>query len=207
MPGDSAYARSIVLKSYRFNRLSIAAILLVVSSLALASLSCQIDIGGPSRPGEFISADPSLATEVTDEWSRSISEAVSSGQVMVIFTEAQITGFVIQRMTDHPTPLLEQPQIYLQEGQIQVYGILERGIFKATTLIRVEPMIDEDGQLSLKIAEASVGPIPAPDLLLESISAVITEALTGSVGTLATGIRITSLAISNGEMSIVGEIR
>lgn len=195
------------MKSSNFTRSSEVVIFLVVSILALAAMACQIDVGGPNSPGEFISADPSLATEVSDGWSQAISEAVSSGQVMVIFTEAQITGFVMQRMEDDPTPLLHQTQIYLREGQIQVYGTLERGIFTAKTLIRVEPIIKDDGQLSLKIAEASVGPIPAPDLLLESISAVITEALTGSVGSLATGIRITSLAISNGEMSIVGEIR
>ena len=125
----------------------------------------------------------------------------------MIFNEIQMTGFFTHRLNTESSPLLQEPQIYLRDGQIQVYGIFERGILKSSVLLRVEPSIDVDGQLSLQVIEASVGPIPAPDLLLESISAVITEALTGSVGSLATGIRITSLAISNGEMSIVGEIR
>jgi hypothetical protein len=113
----------------------------------------------------------------------------------------------MQRLEIDPTPLLRNPQIYLRQGQIQVYGTFERGILKAAALVRVEPSIDEAGELSLRLVEASVGPIPAPELLKESISAILTEALTGSIGSLATGIRLTSVAISNGEMSIVGEIR
>jgi hypothetical protein len=73
--------------------------------------------------------------------------------------------------------------------------------------VRVEPIIDAEGQLKLRLVEAKVGPIPAPELLMESLSAVLTEALTGSIGSLATGMRLTSVAIANGEMSIVGEIR
>jgi hypothetical protein len=175
--------------------------------MLVASLACQIDIGGPERPGELIYPDDAQATEVAQTWSQAISDSVSGGQVIVMFNETQITGFVAQRLQADPNSLIEEPQIYLRQGQIQVYGIFERGIVKSATLVRVEPSIDADGQLSLRLVEVSVGPIPAPELLMESISAVLTEALTGSIGSLATGIKITSVAISNGEMSIVGEKR
>ncbi|TFH36062.1 MAG: hypothetical protein E4G99_05830 [Anaerolineales bacterium] len=175
--------------------------------LLLASIACKVDVGGPERPGQLIHVDPEKATDVAQGWSQAITEATSSGQVTVLFTEEQITGFVMQRLQADPTPLLKEPQIYLRQGQIQVYGIFERGIFKAAALVRVEPSIDGDGQLTFRLVEAKVGPVPAPELLMESISAVLTEALTGSIGSFATGIRIRSLAISDGEMSIVGEIR
>jgi hypothetical protein len=36
---------------------------------------------------------------------------------------------------------------------------------------------------------------------------MITEAFTGSIGPLATGIRLTAVAIDNGEMAIQGQVR
>jgi hypothetical protein len=132
---------------------------------------------------------------------------VETGQVTILFDERQFTGFLQTRMQANDTPLLINPQIYLRDGQILVHGIFERGILKATALLRIEPMVGSEGELSLRLEEATVGPVPAPDLLKESVSALLTEALTGSVGSLATGIRITSIAISDGEMAIVGELR
>jgi hypothetical protein len=207
MPRGSDIVRSQILYSLSVTRSPKLRIRLAAGTLLLASIACQIDVGGPDRPGQIIPADETLATEVAEGWSRAISEAASSGQVMVLFTETQITGFVMQRLQADPSPLLAQPQIYLRDGQIQVYGVLERSIFKGAALVRVEPSIDAEGQLTFRLVEAKVGPIPAPELLMESISTVLTEALTGSIGSLATGIRITSIAIADGEMSIVGEIR
>ena len=60
---------------------------------------------------------------------------------------------------------------------------------------------------SFELTTAEVGPIPAPGALKDSVSAILTEAFTGTLGSLATGIRVTSLAITNGEMAIVGELR
>ena len=189
------------------NRLSVSSLLIVACSLLFASLACQIDIGGPERPGALIQANEQQATEVAQTWSQALDDAVSSGQVTILFNENQVSGFVTQRLQADPDPIIKDPQIYLRQGQIQVFGIFERGILKSAVLLRIEPLVDAEGQLSLQVVEVSVGPIPAPELLMESISAVLTEALTGSFGSLATGLRITSVAISEGEMAIVGEIR
>ena len=182
------------------------AILVLITTL-LALLACQIDIGGPASPGVRITNDPAKSTEVAQTWAQAFTDAVTTGQVQVIFNEAQITSFFAQRLLTREDPLIGDPQVYLRDGQIQVHGILEQGILKSSALFRVEPEIDADGQLSLQVVEASVGPIPAPQILMETISIVLTEALTGTFGSLATGIKITSIAISHGEMAIVGEIR
>ncbi len=206
MPGDLQPARCILLNLMppRTQRLSL---LCVILSLTLGSLACQIDLGGPDRPGQIIQPDNTQATEVANIWAQAISDAVTSGQVTVLFNETQMTGFFAQRIGADQNALITAPQIFLRDGQIQVYGVVERGILKSAVLMRVEPRIAADGQLSLQLVEASVGPVPAPDFLMDTISAVLTEALTGSIGSFATGIKITSVAISNGEMAIVGAIR
>ncbi len=118
-----------------------------------------------------------------------------------------MTAFLAERIADREQPLIRNPQVYLRGGQIQVFGIAERGIFKANVLITVSPEITSEGDITFQLAEASLGPVPAPSALKSTISAVLTEAFTGSIGSLATGIRISSLAIADGQMTIAGELR
>jgi hypothetical protein len=118
-----------------------------------------------------------------------------------------MTAFLAERIADREQPLIRNPQVFLRDNQIQVFGIAERGILKASVLITVAPEITSEGEISFQISEASVGPVPAPSALKSTISAVLTEAFTGSIGSLATGIRISSLAIADGQMTIVGELR
>jgi uncharacterized protein YpmS len=125
----------------------------------------------------------------------------------VLINESQVTAFLAERIAEREQPLIRNPQVYLRDNQIEVFGVAERGILKANILITVEPEITEEGEVTFQLSEASVGPVPAPSALKSTISAVLTEAFTGSIGSLATGIRISSLTIADGQMAIVGELR
>jgi len=74
-------------------------------------------------------------------------------------------------------------------------------------LICITPAVSAEGELSFDLTQAKFGPIPAPSALKDSVSAILTEAFTGTIGSLATGIKISTIAISDGEMGIVGEVR
>ncbi|MEJ2607350.1 MAG: hypothetical protein P8Z41_11835, partial [Anaerolineales bacterium] len=89
----------------------------------------------------------------------------------------------------------------------QIYGTTNNGPFTANVLIGVTPVINADGELTFDLTRAEFGPIPAPSALKDTVSAILTEAFTGTIGSLATGIRISTIAISDGEMGIVGELR
>ena len=94
-----------------------------------------------------------------------------------------------------------------QNVQMQIFGIFDQGPFLANALLIVMPSIDAEGQISFELTQADIGPLPIPGALKDTISAILTEAFTGTIGSLATGIRITSIAIADGEMAIVGELR
>jgi len=172
--------------------------------LFLATIACQIHLGGPKAPGEPI---PTSTTDLTEVWQAAITGALTTGQVMVILDEAQLTTFIARRLETHETPLLRQPQVYLRQNAIQVFGTIERDFLKANVLLAITPLVDPDGNITLELTTAEFGPIPAPNALKETISAVLTEAFTGSFGSLATGIRVTTLAINDGQLAIVGELR
>jgi uncharacterized protein YpmS len=182
-------------------------ILLTLVSLLLTTLACQIDVGGPEAPGGSIPIQPSSADELQSNWRSTIENAAETGQVNILIDEVQVTALLAKRIEARDEPLIQNPQVYLRENQIQVFGIAKRGILTANVLITVKPLITEEGEISFELSEASVGPVPAPSALKSTISAVLTEAFTGSIGSLATGIRIASLAIADGQMTIVGELR
>jgi hypothetical protein len=175
--------------------------------MLLATIACQIHLGGPKAPGEPIPTHPATTNEISEVWQAAITGALTTGQVMVILDEVQLTTFIALRLETHETPLLRQPQVYLRQNAIQVFGTTERGFLKANVLLAITPLVDPDGNITLELTTAEFGPIPAPNALKETISAVLTEAFTGSFGSLATGIRVTTLAINNGQLAIVGELR
>ena len=179
----------------------------VLILLLLATIACQIHLGGPKAPGEPIPTHPATSEDLTEVWQAAISGALTTGQVMVILDEVQLTTFIAHRLETDETPLLRQPQVYLRENAIQVFGTTERDFLKANVLLAITPLVDPDGNITLELTTAEFGPIPAPNALKETISAVLTEAFTGSFGSLATGIRVSTLAINEGQLAIVGELR
>jgi hypothetical protein len=90
---------------------------------------------------------------------------------------------------------------------IEIYGHTQQGVLAADVLITVTPVLQPDGTISFDVTSADLGPLPAPASLRQSVSAMLTEALTSPLGSLATGFRITTLVVDGGEVAVVGEIR
>jgi hypothetical protein len=173
----------------------------------LAILACQIEVGGPEPPGAPIPTLEGGQELLSSTWDQALETALTTGQVIVIINETQLTTFLSSELAEREDPALQSPQVYLQQDTIQIYGIVDQGPFLANALLVIQPRIESDGQLSFELTQADVGPLPLPDALKNTISAILTEAFTGTIGSLATGVRITSIAISDGEMAIVGELR
>jgi hypothetical protein len=128
-------------------------------------------------------------------------------QLIVILSEQQLTSFLAARLSAQSDPLLEKPQVYLRAGQIQIFGSAVQETWSANLAISIAPSIDPEGRIDLVIVSVELGPFPAPDALRESLSVLLSEAFTGEVGPFATGIKLTSIAIADGQIALVGEIR
>ena len=182
------------------------AIAFVLASLFLSTLACQIDVGGPEPPFPPLTADGPAANEVTNLWQAALESALDSGEVMLILDENQLNAFVANRLAVEDSLLLE-PQVFLRDSAIQVYGYVIQGIIRANIHLSISPILDQEGRITFELSSASVGPIPVPEAVKSTISAILTEAFTGTLGSLATGIRVSSLVISDGHLAIVGELR
>ena len=183
--------------------------------LVLTSLACMINVGGPdysSLPTIPVSAE--AAASIQDEIRRAVEAAAQTGVITVNLTEPQITSYLAARLQTDPSlqqsdnkPLITEPQVYLRDAQMQIYGKTQQGMFTANIGIIVNMGVDANGQPQIDVVSADFGPFPAPEGLKDAITAMVREAYTGSLGPVATGLRIDSIAISNGVMTVTGRIR
>ena len=188
---------------------------LFLTILLLTSLACTIFVGGPdysSLPPIPVSAE--AAESIKAEIQRAMQAAAESGVITVNLTEPQITSYLAARLQTDPSlqqsdkkPLITDPQVYLRDGQMQIYGKTQQGMFTANIGIIVNMGVDVNGQPQIDVVSADFGPFPAPEGLKDALTAMVREAYTGSLGPVATGLRIEAISIANGVMTITGRIR
>jgi hypothetical protein len=189
-------------------------LLLFFTTLMLASLACTVFVGGPDYSDRTpIPVSNDAAESLKDEIQRAFEAGATTGEVTIYITETQITSVLALRLqTDQnlqqdSKPLITDPQVYLRDGQMQIFGKTEQGMFAANIGIIVSVGVDENGKSKIEIVSADFGPLPAPEGINNAISAMIQEAYTGSVGPVATGLRIQTISIADGVMTISGRIK
>ncbi len=183
-------------------------------ALILTSLACTVFVGGPDYSSlPIIPVSAQAIQSMRDEVTRAFAEGAQTGTVTLNFTEEQLTSYVAARLQNDTSlqqdnkPLITDPQVYLRDGQMQIYGKTKQGMFTANIGITVNVGVDENGQPKIDIASADFGPLPAPKGLTAAITAMVSEAYTGSLGPVATGLRIETISIANEIMTISGRIR
>jgi hypothetical protein len=176
-------------------------------ALLAATLACQIDIGGPEQPGPPIPVSTEVAGQVGLSWKSAVDAAGPGGEVSVTFDESQITSFLASRLSGEDQPLIREAQAYLRDGLIQIFGVTQQGVLSATVLVAISPQVTPEGDVKIEVVSIDLGPLPVPDALKDSLSAILTEAFSGSFGPLATGLRATSIRVADGQITITGKIR
>ncbi len=201
-----------LVREMKINKLGL---LLFLLSLVITSIACTIFVGGPdysNLPPIPVSAE--AAESIKEELKRAFEAGLETGVVTINITEPQITSYLAARLQTDPglqqsdkKPLMTDPQVYLRDGQMQIYGKTQQGIFTANIGIIVSVGVDADSQPLIEITSADFGPFPVPKGLKDAITAMVREAYTGSLGPVATGLRIETISIANGVMTITGRIR
>jgi hypothetical protein len=175
--------------------------------LILAILACTLNIGGPAYPDHYIPVSTEAAGELQFAMQTAAAVGEASGQETLVITEPQLTSYLAARLEAQEQPLFTKPQVYLQDGQVQIYGTAQQGYIQANIKIVLTAGIDEQGQPKIELTAADFGPLPVPAGLKEAISAAVQEAYTGAIGPIATGFRLESITISNGTMTIIGHTK
>jgi hypothetical protein len=185
-----------------------------ILTLILASLACTIFVGGPDYSDRApVPVSKDAADGLREDVKRSFEEGLTSGVVTIRITESQITSVLAlrlqsdQNLQENKQPIITDPQVYLRDGQMLIYGRTRQGFFTANIGIVVSVGAGENFKPKIEVTSADFGPFPVPDGLKDAISAMIEEAYTGSLGPVATGLRVESITIVDGVMTILGRIR
>jgi len=178
-----------------------------LSVLLMAVLACTINIGGPAYPDQHIPVSTEAAGELQSGWQTAVAAGAESGQVRLVVTEPQLTSYLAAQLQTQAQPLFTDPQVYLRNGQIQIYGTAMQGYFQANILIVVTAGVDPQGQILIDVTTADFGPMPVPAGLKDTVTAAIQEAYTGTIGPAAIGFRLEGITVANGAMTISGRTK
>jgi hypothetical protein len=178
-----------------------------VFTLILAVLACTMNIGGPDYPTPAIPVSTEAVGELQSSLETAVAAGAESGQISLTFTEPQLTSYLYYKLQAQSQLLITDPQVYLRDSQLQVYGNARKGYFEATARIILTAGVDDQGQLKIELTSANFGSLPVPNGLKEIFTATIQEAYTGALGPVATGFRLQSITIADGTMTIVGQTK
>jgi hypothetical protein len=182
-------------------------IMLAAFTLILASLACTINAGGPEYPKTPIPVSTEAIGSLDQQLQAAQTAAAQNGLLSLSINETQITSLLAARLETQTDPFLRDPQVYLRDGQIQVYGKARKGDVEATVRVILSASIDPEGKPVVSVVSADFGPLPAPEGLNNTISAFIGEAFTGSLGPAAIGMRLETISIADGVMTLTGKMQ
>jgi hypothetical protein len=178
---------------------------MTVLALAAASLACNM--GGvlataTPRPTP-IPVSSEAAGELQDVWATAIAGS-KDGQVSVVMTEEQLTSAIAINLAQNPDTPIKDPQVLLRNGKMTITANAALQGVKSPVTIVTSAAPDADGVLKVSIEEAKFGVLPMPAALLDSVSSMINEVVSGQFGPQGTGIKITAVTIADGQMVLTG---
>jgi len=177
------------------------------ASLFFITIACQLNLGGPEIPSEPIQGSTESAESLEENWRQAFNQAEETGSVTLTITEVQATSLVAAKIAERENPSFTDPQVFLRDGHIQVFGKVKSGSIAVSVQIVLSVSVDQDGGPKFEITSADFGPLPVPEGLLDNLSAMIDEAFTGELGSVATGFQIDGILIADGVMAITGRVR
>jgi hypothetical protein len=174
--------------------------LFVLYVLLSASLACnqQISTGGPTPEYPPIAVSTQAAQSLNSKLS---SLGVATGDVTLTITEAELTSAMAQQ----ENPTLQNPQIYFRDGKMKLYVNLVTTNLTAGALIVINPTVT-NGQLSLVVEKADMGPLPMPDDVLKNLSTTINEQILGMLSKLPKGFKVKTVTAKDGLLTISANI-
>jgi len=183
------------------------AILIAVSLLILISLSCNF----PGRSAEPEPTPIPVSTESVQELEEEIRSAAataqSGGPIELTFTEQQLTSLAATQLVSQPDTPVNDVQVRLRNGQVEITGSAERSGLDLPFSVTLTISVDAQGVPRSSIIDASVGPLPVPQSILDQITARLDEIIISQYTSYGNDIVVDSITIYEGYMTIKGHHR
>ena len=185
---------------------SIRTIILALAALAAASLACNfISTQTPSpTPRPTVAVSTESVQELEQNLDSAAEDLQQGKQVTLILTESQLTSLVASNFQSGDGPVLQNPQVYLRNGQVQLVGTVEQSGIGLPLEILVSMQVDSNGKLDYTIDSAKLGPFPLPQAQLDQLSSELDRAIAAQLGQGDQRIVLDGITIADGTMTITG---
>ncbi len=172
-----------------------------------ATLGCIIFLGGPDYPTTSVPFSPEMGQTAQAQLKTAVAEATQSGRFTLTLTQEHLTALLNARLQERSSLNFKDPLVFLHPGVIEIYGKVQQGNVVANVQISVAVSVDAQGKPKFQIVGAVFGPLLLSREVLDGITAMLNEAFVGAVGPVATGLRLESIVVEEGRLTLRGRIR
>lgn len=158
--------------------------------------------GAPERPGDKIITSDSAGLEAKDMLANSLPQPGTMTSVTV--TEQQITSWLVMEMKNNPDLPLQDFQVYLRDGKVQIWGVVTGSQDSTSALVVGELTIGENKHPYFKIESMQIGQQVVPGLLLSQMEAWLNQSLSEAINEQAPGLALVSVKVTSGLVTLSG---
>ncbi len=182
-------------------------IIIIIFVLLISSLACNLSLGKQDTPepiDPFTSEDGGGAAESSEE---SLQDIESGETIILEVSETQLTDLMEIEAGNLVGDQLKNIQVYLRDGQIQIFGDLESQGITAPVKIVIEVSVDLAGRPNLEVVSSNVGPFPVPGELISEVESMMNKAFQEKIQSMAPNLHLESIIIEDGQMTIRGRAK
>jgi tetratricopeptide (TPR) repeat protein len=169
-------------------------------SLAISNAKNGME-GAPERPGAEIFPSDAAAKEGKTAFENALPQPGSLNTATL--TEQQITSWLAVELRDNPDLPLKNVQVFLRNGQIQVWGMVE-GTDNSTSALIIGKTNLDNGTPSFEIDSMQIGQQVIPDILLSQAESWLNELITEKIDEQVPGLRVMNINVSSGLITMSG---
>ena len=169
-------------------------------SLAISNTENGME-GAPERPGAEIIPSDAVALEGKNSLENALPQPGSLNTATL--TEQQITSWLAMEMRNNPDLPLQNVQVYLRDGTIQVWGLVE-GMDNSTSALIVSRVNLDNGNPGFEIESLQIGQQMMPDTLLIQAESWLNELIHEKINEKVPGLEIMNINISSGLITMSG---
>lgn len=158
--------------------------------------------GAPERPGAEIIASDQAGMEAMTAFQKAIPQpgALTSATI----SEQQITSWLALEMKNNPDLPLSNIQVYLRDGKIQVWGIVNGSTDSTSALIVGTVNIDGNQQPYFEIESMQIGQQVVPDVMLSQVESWLNQLIAEQINAQVPGLELMNVNVTNGLITVSG---
>ena len=158
--------------------------------------------GAPERPGDRILTSDSAGMEAKSMLADSLPQPGTMTSVTI--TEQQITSWIAMEMKNNPDLPLNDIQVYLRDGKVQIWGMVTGSENSTSALIVGELAIDANKYPYFKIESMQIGQQVVPGMFVSQMEAWLNQSLSDAISSQVPGLELMSIKVTSGLITVSG---